>query len=95
MSFVLATVFGIAGILDAFMAAQWAKLVGDAEVETSIGASLTKTRDVLAAAAVSMSVLFWQCSYSFCTCAGTDSCCCFVHELSHDVACVLSDSEVE
>lgn len=61
ITFILAAVFGIAGILAAFMAVQWARLNDDTAIAatltglpTSDSEALTETRDVLAATAVSM-----------------------------------------
>ena len=56
ITFILASVFGIAGILAAYMAVQWARLIDDGiEVPGADPEALPKARDVLAATAVSES----------------------------------------
>ncbi len=55
ITFILASIFGIGGILAAYMAVQWVKLEDNNSVRDAIGGAdaLFKTRDVLAATSVS------------------------------------------
>lgn len=58
ISFVLAAVFGIVGILTAYMAVQWDKLVDNSQILREIGTdAVPKARNVMAATAVSYVLL--------------------------------------
>ena len=99
MSFVLATVLGLVGILAAFMAVQWSRLIDNSIVTDEIDAGeLSRARDVLSGTAVSRSNNYSKIVYFSPLPAiptGHKPSCCSFCKYSDDLDCVLLDTKVE
>lgn len=94
----LGTVLSLVGILAAYMAVQWSRLLDDDMVTAAIGAGeLSRARDVLAGTAVSIdryNVAFSIVIHAIDHAGHKPSCCSF-HKYSNDLGRFLLDTKME